>query len=114
MLSDRIDARGFREIRPDSTTAGPWKAGSSHFITANVPFESFPTDALKHYKYRLGKDTSALVTGPDGEPIIATKMYGKGRVVALGYVNTGFSPMIERTVATSRTVLDDHWWEYFY
>ncbi len=114
VLSDRIDARGFREIRPDAVAVGPWKVAVNHYISANVPFESFPTDFLKHYKYRLGKDSDALVTGPNGEPIVATKMFGKGRVVALGYVNTGFSPMIDWNMATTRAVPDDHWWEYFY
>jgi hypothetical protein len=114
VLSDRIDARGFREIRPDATAAGQWKSASNNFITADVPFESFPTDFLKHYRYRLGKDSTALVTGPGGEPIVATKMFGKGRVVAFGYVNAGFSPMIDWKISTERANSNDHWWKYFY
>jgi hypothetical protein len=111
VLSDRLDRRGHREIRPDAITAGPWKRATEHFITANLPLEAFPTDALRHYRYRLGKDSTALVVGAEAEPIIATKIYGKGRVVALGYVNTGLSPWIDWRTYGQR---DDHWWEYFY
>jgi hypothetical protein len=46
-----------------------------------------------------------------GEPIIATKTYGKGRVVALGFVNAGLSPMIDWKVGGQQ---DDHWWGYLY
>ena len=111
VLSDRLNARGFREVRPDAITTGPWKSVSPHFITANVPLESFPDDYLKHYRYRLGQDSTALVAGANGEPIVATKMFGKGRVVALGYLNTGLSPMIDRKILGQH---DDRWWEYFY
>jgi hypothetical protein len=111
VLSDRIDARGFREIRPEATTAGPWKRTGQHFITANLPFEDFPFDSLKHYRYRLGKDASALAVGAEGEPVIAVRDFGKGRVVAFGYVNVGLSPMIPWEILGQR---NDHWWEYFY
>jgi len=111
VLSDRLDRRGHRQIRPDAVAAGAWKSVAEHFLTANLPLESFPTDYLRHYKYRLGKDSTALVEGAEGEPVIATKRFGKGRVVALGYVNTGLSPMIDRKILGER---DDHWWEYFY
>ncbi|MGD0921864.1 MAG: hypothetical protein ABSA70_08900 [Terriglobia bacterium] len=111
VLSDRLDRRGHREIRPDAIAAGPWKQVAEHFITANLPLEAFPTDDLKHYRYRLGKDATALAVGPDGEPIIATKTFGKGRVVAFGYVNTGLSPSIDWKTFGQR---DNRWWEYFY
>ncbi len=111
VLSDRLDARGFREIRPDAVAAGPWKSVARHFITRNVPLDFFPTEYLKHYKYRLGREATALVAGPDGEPIVATKTYGRGRVVALGYLNRGLSPEIPWKDLGER---DDHWWEYFY
>jgi hypothetical protein len=111
VLSDRLDRRGFREIRPDAVAAGPWKRVGEHFITANLPLEAFPADFLRHYRYGLGKDSTALAVGAEGEPIIATKMFGKGRVVALGYVNVGLSPQIPWKILGGR---DDRWWEYFY
>ncbi|MBZ5544563.1 MAG: beta-galactosidase trimerization domain-containing protein, partial [Acidobacteriia bacterium] len=111
VLSDRLNSQGHREIRPDAIAPGPWKSVAGSPITTNVAFASFPTDFLKHYRYQLGKDSTALVAGPDGEPIIATKMFGKGRVVALGYVNTGLSPMIDWKILGQR---DYRWWEYFY
>src|SRR5262249_29405077 len=98
-------------VRPDAVTTGPWKAVSPHFITTNVPLESFPDDYLKHYRYQLGSNSTALVSGANGEPIVATKMFGKGRVVAFGYLNTCLSPMIDKKILGER---DDRWWEYFY
>ncbi|MGH6631474.1 MAG: hypothetical protein ACREB3_17230, partial [Burkholderiales bacterium] len=111
VLSDRLNSRGHREIRPDAVATGAWKRAADHPITSNVPFESFPGDYLKHYRYKLGKDSTVLAVGAEGEPIIATKMYGKGRVVALGYVNTGLSPQVDPKILGER---DDHWWEYVY
>ena len=111
VLSDRLDSRGHRQIRPDAIVNGPWRRAAEHPISSNLPFESFPADYLKHYRYLLGKDSTALAVGAEGEPIIATKLYGKGRVVALGYVNTGLSPMIDPKILGGR---DDHWWEYVY
>lgn len=110
VLSDRIDARGFREIRPDATAGGPWHRVAQHFITNSVSIEDFPIDELKHYRYHLGKDATALAVGAEGEPVIAVKEFGKGRVVAFGYVNTGLSPMITKNLDRG----SDHWWEYFY
>ncbi len=111
VLSDRLNSRGHREIRPDAVAPGPWKRVLEHPITTNLPFESFPADYLQHYRYKLGKDSTPLAVGADGEPIIATKTYGKGRVVAIGYVNTGLSPQIDPKILGER---DDHWWEYVY
>ena len=49
--------------------------------------------------------------GADGEPIVAVKTYGRGRVVALGYLNAGLSADIDWKILGQR---DNHWWEYFY
>ncbi len=111
VLSDRLNSRGHREIRPDAVADGPWKPVADHFITTNVPFEAFPVEFLQHYRYKLGEDSMALVAGEKGEPIVGTKMFGKGRVAALGYVNTGLSPRIDWKILGQH---DDHWWEYFY
>jgi len=83
-LSDQLDGSGHLHVLPDAVAGGAWKAVAESSITDNVPFDSFPAEDLKHYKYRLGPDARLLVEGPEGEPIVATKMFGKGRVVALG------------------------------
>ena len=111
VLSDRLDARGFREVRPDSVADGRWKILADHYVTRNVPLGSFPMEYVKHYKYQLGKDSTALVSGSDGEPIVAVKDYGRGRVVALGYLNEGLSPRVDWKILGQG---NDHWWEYFY
>ncbi|HET9179048.1 MAG TPA: beta-galactosidase trimerization domain-containing protein [Terriglobia bacterium] len=110
-LSDQLDSSGHLHVLPNAVNGGAWKAVAESFITDNVPFDSFPAEYLKHYKYRLGPEAKLLVEGPEGEPIVATKMFGKGRVVALGYVNHGLSPDIDWNFLGKQ---DDHWWEYFY
>ena len=110
-LSDQLDSSGHLHVLPNAVSGGAWKAVAESFITDNVPFDSFPAEDLKHYKYRLGPGSKLLVEGPEGEPIVATKMFGKGRVVALGYVNHGLSPDIDWNFLGKQ---DDHWWEYFY
>jgi Beta-galactosidase trimerisation domain/Beta-galactosidase len=110
-LSDQLDGSGHLHVLPQAVTGGAWKAVAESFITDNVPFDSFPAEDMKHYKYRLGPDSKLLVEGPQGEPIVATKMFGKGRVVALGYVNHGLSPDIDWNFLGKQ---DGHWWEYFY
>ena len=110
-LSDRLDSHAKLHVLPRAVTTGEWQDARPSFITNNVPFDTFPGDYLKHYKYHLGPDSTLLVKGPGGEPIVATKMYGKGRVVALGYVNHGLSPDIDWKVLGKE---NNHWWEYFY
>lgn len=123
VLSDRLDSGGDRVIRPDAITGGAWTSvappdAPGGFITRNIPFATFPTDVFRHYKYKLGNDSTALVTGPNGEPIVATKSYGRGRVVALGYVNDGISPRIDfKDIQADRgfhAPASDYWWEYAY
>jgi hypothetical protein len=109
--SDEIDAGGARLIPPDAVAEGPWRIASENFIDANLPLAAFPYHYLKHYKYRLSNDSRALIVGEHGEPIIAVKQYGKGRVVALGYVNTGLSPLIDWSILGKHS---EQWWEYFY
>ncbi len=110
-LSDQLDGSGKLHVLPRAVTTGEWQNARQSFITNNVPFATFPGDYLKHYKYHLGPDSELLVKGPEGEPIVATRMYGKGRVVALGYVNHGLSPDIDWEFLGKK---NDHWWEYFY
>jgi hypothetical protein len=110
-LSDQLDSQAKLHVLPQAVATGEWQDARPGFITNNVPFDTFPGDDLKHYKYHLGPDSTLLVTGAGGEPIVATKMYGKGRVVALGYVNHGLSPDIDWNFLGKE---NDHWWEYFY
>lgn len=110
-LSDHLDGSGKLHILPRAVATGAWESAGQSFITNNVPVETFPGDYLKHYQYHLGPDSTLLVKGPEGEPIVATKMYGKGRVVALGYANHGLSPNIDWNFLGKQ---NDHWWEYFY
>lgn len=111
VLSDRLNNQGFLKPRADALATGPWRVTRQAYITDNLLVESFPGAYLKHYKYRLGPDSTELIDGPNGEPIVATKMYGKGRVVALGYLNHGLSPEISWSLLGKH---NDHWWEYFY
>ena len=102
------------EVTPDSWKEAkpvegvPWTMGQPHYVTSGVPFGALPTDRMGVLPYRASGDV--LVTA-DGAPVMAVKQYGKGRVVALGYDNFGFSP---RVSDPWRCELTYPYWEYGY
>ena len=66
---------------------------------------------VNRYKSHLGPDSKMLVANAAGGPVVAVESYGRGRVVALCYVNHGLSPEIDwRSLGKE----NDCWGEYFY
>jgi len=86
----------------------PWTMGQPHYVTSGVPFGSLPTDRMGVLPYRASGEV--LVTA-NTAPVIAVKQYGKGRVIALGYDNFGFSPRIADPWRCEPTY---PYWEYAY
>jgi hypothetical protein len=96
----------WKEPRPISGQA--WKVTRPHYITCGVPFEALPFGHMSHLAYQA---TGEVLVEAEGSPIIAAKAHGKGRVVALGYQNSCFSPQIAHPW---RCELTYPYWEYFY
>jgi hypothetical protein len=111
LLPQRAEERpvtedSWKEPRPISGDA--WKATQPHYITSGVPLVALPFDHMSH----LGCTAAGEVLVKAGcAPVIAVRSYGKGRVVALGYENSCFSPQI---ADPWRCELAYPYWEYYY
>jgi len=89
---------------------GGWSALGEHYITRGVPLETFPADYLGHRKYAPGPEAE-VIAAADGDPTIAVRQVGKGRVVAFGYENYGLAPFIRWDAYGE---VGDAWWETWY
>ncbi|MBV8858037.1 MAG: beta-galactosidase trimerization domain-containing protein [Acidobacteria bacterium] len=107
---DTLNERGYPEINQDAVAKGKWEATHPHFITDGVPLELLPEGQVggSFYKYRA--DGDVLVRSGE-RPVVAVKNYGKGRVVALAYVEEGFTP---QSVNPFETRIYWDYWEYQY
>ena len=107
---DTLNERGYPEVNQDAVAKGKWEAAHPHFITDGVPLELLPEGQVggSFYKYRANGDV--LVRSGD-RPVVAVKNYGKGRVVALAYVEEGFTP---QSVNPFETRIYWDYWEYQY
>ncbi|HET6863262.1 MAG TPA: hypothetical protein VFH91_09445, partial [Pyrinomonadaceae bacterium] len=107
---DTVNERGYPEINRDAISKGQWQINQSHFITDALPLELLPEGNTggSFYKYRANGD----VLVRSGEyPIVATKNYGRGRVVALGYTEEGFTP---QSINPYEARIYWDYWEYQY
>src|ERR1043166_8819863 len=110
VADDTVNERGYPEINQDAVTKGRWEIGQKHFITEGLSLDLLPEGNVggPFYKYRANGD---VLIKSGAYPIVAVKNYGKGRVVALGYVEEGFTPKSVDPVET-KTYWD--YWEYQY
>lgn len=108
--NDTVSERGYPEINKEAIAEGIWETAQSHFITDGVPLALLPEGTLgsSFYKYRA---TGEVLIQSGEHPIVAVKEYGKGRVVALGYVEQGFLPT---AVDAVKTPVPWDYWEYQY
>ncbi len=103
--------RPYTELEPGETEASPWRRVAKHYITQPIPVESFPFEYLENYLYRAAPEATVLVASDSGHPVVATRDFGKGRVVAFGYRDAGLSwnmPM------SARYFVADETWEAYY
>ena len=108
--NDTVNERGYPEVNRDAITKGKWEIAHKHFITDGLPLELLPEGNVggSFYKYKA----SGEVLVKSGEyPIVAAKTYGRGRVVALGYTEEGFTP---QSVDPVETKIYWDYWEYQY
>lgn len=107
---DTVRDDGYPERNAAAITQGKWEVARPHFITRGIPLDLLPEGALagKFYRYRAAGDV--LIRSGDC-PILAVGHYGKGRVVALAYVDQGFLP---EPVEEVPPALNWDYWEYQY
>ena len=107
---DTVNERGYPEVNRDAVTKGKWETGEPHFITEGLPLELLPegTIAGSFYRYQ-SKGTVLIKTG--AQPIVSVSNYGKGRVVAMAYLEEGFTP---QSIDPIETKIYWNYWEYQY
>lgn len=110
VADDTVNERGYPEINQDAVTKGKWEIAQPHFITEGLPLELLPEGHIgsSFYKYRAQGD---VLIKSGAYPVVAAKTYGKGRVVAIGYTEEGFTPPSINPVETK--IYWDYW-EYQY
>jgi len=108
--NDTVNERGYPEINQDAVTKGKWELAQRHFITDGLPLQLLPEGNAggSFYKYRANGD---VLIKSGSNPIVAVKNYGKGRVVALAYVEEGFTP---QSIDPTETKTYWDYWEYQY
>jgi hypothetical protein len=106
---DGVSDRGYPELNRDAITEGQWRA-RPHPITEGLDLDLVPSGARggRFYRYQAKGDVAIEAAGL---PVVATRRYGRGRVVAFAAVGDGFIPEAIDPVKT-RTYWD--YWEYQY
>jgi hypothetical protein len=107
---DTVNERGYPEVNRDAVTKGKWELDQPHFITEGLPLELLPegTAGGSFYQYKARGD---VLIKSGANPIVAVKNYGKGRVVAMAYVEEGFTP---QSVNPTENKIYWDYWEYQY
>jgi hypothetical protein len=107
---DTLNERGYPEINRDAVTKGKWEAGDAHFITEGLPLELLPEGTIGGSFYRYQSKGTVLIKSGN-QPIVSVSNYGKGRVVAMAYVEEGFTP---QSIDPIETKIYWNYWEYEY
>jgi hypothetical protein len=106
---DRVSDRGYPELNQEAIREGRWQA-RPHPITEGIDLSLVPSGARggRFYRYEARGDVAIEAAGL---PVVATRTYGRGRVVAFATVGDGLIPEAVDPVKT-KTYWD--YWEYMY
>ncbi|HYN01204.1 MAG TPA: hypothetical protein VE359_02040, partial [Vicinamibacteria bacterium] len=106
---DRVSDRGYPELDQEAITEGQWRA-RPHPITEGLDLDLLPSGARggRFYRYQAKGDVAVEAAGL---PVVATRTYGKGRVVAFAWVGDGFIP---EAIDPVKTRTHGDYWEYQY
>src|SRR5689334_1823726 len=107
---DTVNERGYPEVNRDAVTKGKWELSAAHFITEGLPLELLPegTTGGSFYRYQAKGD---VLIKSGNQPIVSVHNYGKGRVVAMAYVEEGFTP---ESINPIENKVYWNYWEYQY
>ena len=105
-----VNERGYPEVNSDAVTKGKWELGQQHFITQGLPLDLLPEGTIGGSFYRYKSQGDVLIKSGTS-PVLAVKNYGKGRVVAMAYVEEGFTPP---SINPNESKIYWDYWEYQY
>ena len=110
VADDTVNERGYPEVNRDAVTKGKWESGDAHFITEGLPLELLPEGTIGGSFYRYQSKGDVLIKSGN-HPIVSVRNYGKGRVVAMAYVEEGFTP---QSINPIENKIYWNYWEYQY
>ncbi|NRA38807.1 MAG: hypothetical protein HRU15_11750 [Planctomycetes bacterium] len=67
-----------------------------HPITRGVPLDALPTEHMQYQKYKLAPDAQVLIKSKSGDPILAVRKVGKGRVATFAWRSSALTPKLAR------------------
>src|SRR5689334_5764940 len=110
VADDTVNERGYPEVNRDAVTKGKWESADGHFITEGLPLELLPEGTIGGSFYRYQSKGDVLIKSGK-QPILGVRNYGKGRVVAMAYVEEGFTP---ESINPIENKIYWNYWEYQY
>ena len=110
VANDTVNERGYPEVNRDAVTKGKWEPGDPHFITEGLPLELLPEGTVGGSFYRYKSRGDVLIKSGT-HPIMSVSNYGKGRVVAMAYLEEGFTP---QSINPIENKIYWDYWEYQY
>lgn len=91
-----------------------WKVvDGEHYIAKDLPLDLLPFMAMSYQQYQVATEAKVLVQSEQGDPIVAVRPFGKGRVVTLAYRAYDMTPQIDQPAGASPPV-DYAYWEIEY
>jgi hypothetical protein len=90
-LRDGCDVRYANEGRIQGKR---WTKTKDHPITAGVPLEALPFAGMETQKYEPAPGAEVLIQLESGEPVLAVKQLGKGRVVTFATRALSLTPLM--------------------
>lgn len=80
------------ELDSSKVDKGAWRLTADHYITRGVPLKAFPQGHLTVLETKPAGEV--LIETQNGNPVLAVRRLGKGRVVAFGYSQRGMIPEV--------------------
>lgn len=92
------------------TDTSAWVKVKDHYITRGVELNAFPFGSIGVLPFN-SRNNEVLLASQKGNPVMAVKQYGKGRIVAMSYLENGFIPKLKDPWETG---LHNSYWEYMW
>ena len=90
-----------------------WSKTSDHPITRGVPLESLPFENLEVERYTAAPGAEVLIKLESGEPVLAVKQLGKGRVVTIAARALSLTPVMNTPQEYDKKI-PYRFWETWY
>ena len=110
-----VSPSGYMQLpETGGVTGQAWKATQpDHYIVKDLPLDLLPFEAMAHQQYKVAPEATVLVESAGGDPIVAVKPFGKGRVVTVSYRAFDMTPWVDQAGGSPPPV-DYAYWEVGY